>query len=187
MSPPESCRRAAVRMLALVVLLTGCEQNMYEQPKLKPYGAAPFFPGGLAALAPPHGTVPRTADPEPRSETLPLQLTDALLARGRERYDIFCSPCHGRVGNGEGIIVQRGFPAPPSYHTDRLRRAPDRHFYAVISDGFGRMYSYASRVPIPDRWAIVAFIRALQLSQHATADDLRAARVLRERETGDGS
>ncbi|HEY6453499.1 MAG TPA: cytochrome c [Steroidobacteraceae bacterium] len=99
----------------------------------------------------------------------PLPITMALLERGRERYDIYCAPCHSRAGDGEGMIARRGFPSPPSYHTDRLRSAPDSHFYQVISDGYGVMYPYADRIAPDDRWAIVAYIRALQFSQHAPA------------------
>jgi mono/diheme cytochrome c family protein len=102
----------------------------------------------------------------------PLPVTMALLQRGRERFDIYCALCHGQSGNGDGMIVRRGFPAPPSYHTDRLRNAPDSHFYQVISDGYGVMYPYADRIDPHDRWAIVAYIRALQLSQHAPRDRL---------------
>lgn len=99
-------------------------------------------------------------------------ITPALLARGRDRFDAFCSPCHGIVGDGDGYVVRRGFPAPPSYHTDRLRAASDAHFYAVITDGYGAMYPYATRVTPSDRMAIVAYIRALQLSQHAPVDSV---------------
>jgi mono/diheme cytochrome c family protein len=106
-------------------------------------------------------------------------LTKALLVRGRQRFDIYCAPCHGRSGDGAGMVVQRGFPAPPSYHTDRLRHAADSHFYQVISDGYGVMYPYADRVTPHDRWAIVAYIRALQLSQHATRDRLDAQDIAR--------
>jgi mono/diheme cytochrome c family protein len=112
-----------------------------------------------------------------RSYANPLPLSRALLERGRGRYAIYCAPCHGLAGDGDGMIVRRGFPAPPSYHTDRLRAAPDSHFYQVISHGYGVMYPYADRVAPADRWAIVAYIRALQLSRHAprarlAADDL---------------
>jgi mono/diheme cytochrome c family protein len=108
-----------------------------------------------------------------------LPVTRALLARGQQRYNIYCAPCHGRSGDGAGMVVQRGFPAPPSYHTERLRRAADSHFYQVISDGYGVMYPYADRVTPHDRWAIVAYIRALQLSQHATRDRLDAQDIAR--------
>lgn len=101
--------------------------------------------------------------------TNPLPITLPLLARGRERYDIYCAPCHSMAGDGDGLVVQRGFPAPPSYHNERLRRAADSHFYQVISEGYGAMYPYADRIAPEDRWAIVAYIRALQLSQHAPA------------------
>jgi mono/diheme cytochrome c family protein len=99
-------------------------------------------------------------------------LRQALLTRGRERFDIYCSVCHGRAGDGDGMIVRRGFRRPPSYHTDRLRQAPAGHFYDVVTNGFGAMPSYASRIDVADRWAIVAYIRALQLSQHAGWDDV---------------
>jgi len=102
----------------------------------------------------------------------PLPITAALLARGQGRFDIYCAPCHSRAGDGDGMIARRGFPAPPSYHTARLRQAPDSHFYQVITHGYGVMYAYADRVAPRDRWAIVAYIRALQLSQHAPADAL---------------
>jgi Cytochrome c. len=102
----------------------------------------------------------------------PLPITRETLLRGRERFDIYCSPCHSVAGDGDGMVVRRGFPAPPSYHTDRLRDAPDAHFYSVITNGYGMMYSYADRVAPDDRWAIVAYIRALQLSQHAHIGDV---------------
>ncbi len=109
----------------------------------------------------------------------PLPVTKALLTRGQQRFEIYCAPCHGRSGDGAGMVVQRGFPAPPSYHTDRLRHAPDSHFYQVISDGYGVMYPYADRINPHDRWAIVAYIRALQLSQHATRGQLDAQDIAR--------
>ena len=102
----------------------------------------------------------------------PLPITPQLLARGQDRFNIYCAPCHSRAGDGDGMIARRGFPAPPSYHTARLREAPDSHFYQVITKGYGVMYPYADRVAPHDRWAIVAYIRALQLSQHAPADAL---------------
>ena len=101
-----------------------------------------------------------------------MQLTPELLARGRERYDIHCAICHGRTGAGNGEIVRRGFPAPPTYHNDRLRNAPIGHFYNVITNGYGVMYPYASRVEPADRWAIAAYIRALQLSHNARPEDV---------------
>jgi mono/diheme cytochrome c family protein len=109
----------------------------------------------------------------------PLPITLQLLARGQQRFDIYCAPCHSRAGDGDGMIAERGFPHPPSYHTAALRNAPDSHFYQVITDGYGVMYSYADRVSPHDRWAIVAYIRALQLSQHAPRSDLSAKDLAR--------
>jgi mono/diheme cytochrome c family protein len=104
----------------------------------------------------------------------PLPITPKLLARGQQRFDIYCAPCHSRAGDGDGMIARRGFPHPPSYHTAALRNAPDSHFYKVITHGYGVMYPYADRISPHDRWAIVAYIRALQLSQHAPKSDLSA-------------
>ena len=104
----------------------------------------------------------------------PLPVTAATLARGQERFGIFCAPCHGPLGDGDGLVARRGFPNPPSYHSDRLRNAPDSHLFAVITHGYGAMYPYANRVPPADRWAIVAYIRALQRSQHASLADVPA-------------
>jgi mono/diheme cytochrome c family protein len=114
--------------------------------------------------------------PQPLAVTNPLPIDRRTLERGRERFDIYCSPCHSIVGDGDGMIVRRGFPQPPSYHTDRLRNAPDAHFYSVITNGYGMMYSYADRVAPSDRWAIVAYIRALQLSQNARLGDVPSER-----------
>ena len=143
--------------------------------------------GSIGVLPPPGPALPLDdqGQPLPRGQAggkdypNPLPITAALLQRGRERFDIYCAPCHGRSGYGDGMIVRRGFPAPPSYHTAHLRNAPDSHFYQVISDGYGVMYPYAGRVSPHDRWAIVAYIRALQLSQHAPRDRLSAQDIAR--------
>jgi mono/diheme cytochrome c family protein len=121
-------------------------------------------------LAPNGKPLDGTAGTEPIPN--PLSPTAATLARGRERFEIFCAPCHGPLGDGDGLVARRGFPHPPSYHTERLRRAADAHFYAVISHGYGAMYPYADRIPVSDRWAIVHYIRALQRSQNATLADV---------------
>jgi mono/diheme cytochrome c family protein len=158
-------------LMAIAVLLASCGQNMEVQPKYSEYSRAPLFRGGVLR-EPPAGTVARddlAHDAEVRNKP---PLNAGLLARGRQRFDIFCSPCHGRTGDGNGIIVQRGMPRPTSYHDDRLRAADDQHFFDVITNGYGAMYSYASRVPPRDRWAIVAYIRALQLARHASIDDV---------------
>jgi mono/diheme cytochrome c family protein len=169
-------RLACIALLSLLVLISlglgGCGQNMTDQPKYGQYQPATLFPNGRVLQAPVAGTVAR-GDLE-RAETAREKppLTAELLARGREQFDIFCSPCHDRTGSGQGMVVQRGMPRPPSYDIARLRTAQDQHFFDVISNGYGAMYSYASRVPPRDRWAIVAYIRALQLSQDAALDDV---------------
>ncbi|ALK96584.1 hypothetical protein AB595_13455 [Massilia sp. WF1] len=178
-------------------LLSGCErakQDMYDQPRYKTFSAAKLFPDGASARTPPPGTQPRArgafADSTggragaqavqadlaaERAQTNPYPVDLRLLERGRDRYMIYCMPCHSPVGDGDGLVVRRGFPAPPSYHQERLRKAPDRHLYDVITQGYGVMVPYADRVEPADRWAIVAFIRALQLSQNAPADSLPPA------------
>jgi cytochrome c553 len=108
-------------------------------------------------------------------QTNPLPITQALLRHGQERYNIYCGPCHSPLGDGDGMVARRGFPRPPSYHTDRLRNAPDSHFFSVITQGYGAMYPYADRLSEHDRWAVVAYIRALQLSQHAELADVPEA------------
>jgi mono/diheme cytochrome c family protein len=167
--------------------LVGCEKlarNMYDGAKEKPLRPSASFDDGsssrprvdgtiehargiLAATS--GGRVGREAEDRrlaaERARAIPYPVDMALLARGRERFDIYCAPCHSPVGDGDGMIARRGFPHPPSYHSDRLRNAPDRHFYDVITNGYGVMYPYGDRVAPEDRWAIVAYIRALQLSQ----------------------
>ncbi len=154
-------------VLCAAALTCGCD-NMANQPKRLPYESYLEEPIPAAPRAEPAGTVARDWAPPPP----PPPVTRALLERGRERFDIYCAVCHGLAGYGDGMVVQRGFPAPPSYHIDRLRQAPIQHFYDVITQGYGVMYSYAQRVPPRDRWAIAAYIRALQASQHVSANDL---------------
>jgi|SRR5579863_5068203 len=108
-------------------------------------------------------------------ERIPLPITVALLTTGRQRFNIYCAPCHSQLGDGDGMVVRRGFPAPPSFHTLRLRQAPDSHFYDVMTRGYGAMYPYADRITPAERWAITAYIRALQLSQHAPVAELSGA------------
>jgi len=168
-------------------LLAACRQDMHDQPKLKPQRPSRFFPDGRASQAPPDGTVARgqldvTSPWATGKDTggapvgqMPVALTRPLLARGRERYDVFCSPCHDRAGTGNGMIVQRGYRRPPSLHDERLRAAPDGHFFDVMTNGFGVMPRYAAQVPVADRWAIVAYVRALQTSRSGTVADVPAA------------
>lgn len=167
-----NARRASGCLLLVAFAATaGCgqRQEMAQQAKYHAYDASPLFADGKAARPRIRDTVAMN-DPDTPVAKPPVTL--ALLRRGRERFDIYCAPCHSPVGDGLGRIVQRGFPAPPSYHSDRLRAAPDDHYYDVITHGYGAMYPYASRVAPADRWAIIAYIRALQLSQHATLADV---------------
>jgi mono/diheme cytochrome c family protein len=156
---------------------------MQDQPKLRTFRPSTFFADGLSARPLEPGTVP-VGDLEDDellytgkvngqlATVFPFPVTKDVILRGQERFNIYCSPCHGRLGDGEGMIVQRGYRHPPSYHIDRLRQAPVGHFFDVISHGFGAMPDYASRVAPRDRWAIISYIRALQLSQNATLADV---------------
>jgi len=165
------------RRLALVLLvaaLAGCDQKMADQPRYDPLEASSEFPDGMSARTPVAGTVARDADLSATPTAMPFPVTMKLLQRGRERFDIFCAPCHSVAGDGDGIVVERGFPAPPTYHQPALRAASDRHIYDVITDGYGAMYSYAARVPPADRWAIVAYVRALQYARNAPVAELPA-------------
>jgi mono/diheme cytochrome c family protein len=170
-------------LLLLTLLLAGCRQDMHDQPRFKPLARNDFFPDIRSERPQVEGTIARGQWHETDyfdtgkvgnqpGDAIPFPVTPEVLARGRERYDIYCAPCHSRVGDGNGMIVQRGFSRPPSYHTDRLRNAPLGYFYGVITNGFGAMPEYASQIPPRDRWNIVAYIRALQLSQHATQADV---------------
>jgi mono/diheme cytochrome c family protein len=154
-------------VVGLAVALTACD-NMANQPRVKPYEV----PYG-SNKSPPVKPLPHTvARDDAMGEPSPPPVTMALLERGRQRFNIYCSPCHARTGEGNGMIVQRGFPHPPSYFEERLRNAPNQHFYDVITHGYGLMYSYADRVAPADRWAIVAYIRALQASASASPSDV---------------
>jgi len=161
--------RAARAALALasVLLLAGCGLSMTEQRKYTTYAPATLWPDGASARPLPDHVVAQGAVERHDEEAKPPPVTLALLERGRERFGIYCSPCHGLAGDGDGIVVAHGFPAPPSYHIDRLLAAPAQHFFDVITEGYGVMYSYADRVAPHDRWAIAAYIRALQLSRRA--------------------
>ena len=158
-------------LVAIGLAIVACD-NMASQPKRLPFElpasktAEPHWPA-----LPPAGIVARDDQPEP----IPAPpLTLALVQRGRERFDIACAPCHGRAGDGHGMIVSRGFPAPSAFAIDRLRAAPAQHFYDVITQGYGAMFSYAERVAPRDRWAIAAYIRALQASDNARLADVPA-------------
>jgi mono/diheme cytochrome c family protein len=163
-------KRSVIIFIGLA--LAGCDQNMTSQPKYAEYEPAPLFRNGQVLQEPVKGTVARGDLERARQTASKPAVTRELLARGRERYDIFCTPCHGAVGDGHGMVVARGMPAPLSFHVERLRSETDRHFFDAITNGYGVMYSHASRIPPRDRWAIIAYIRALQLSQHAALDDV---------------
>ncbi len=158
--------------LALAALaLGGCgDANMYTQGKSDTWDRSDFLPKKTAMQLPVPGTIPRDEPNQPAPQ--PPTITAALVARGHERYDIFCTPCHGLAGNGDGMIVQRGFPKPPLFTSARLMKAKAQLFYDTITNGKGVMYSYADRVPPADRWAIAAYIRALQLSQKPVVAEL---------------
>jgi mono/diheme cytochrome c family protein len=194
-------KRRMVPWLAAAWLLSACEgakQDMYDQPRYKTFAASPLWQDGASARVPPDGVQPyargAAADSsggrrgagavladitaqETASNPYPVDLR--LLERGRNRYMVYCVPCHSPLGDGDGLVVRRGFPAPPSYHQPRFRAAPDRHIYDVITQGYGVMVPYADRIEPADRWAIVAFVRALQLSQYVPADSLPPAQRAR--------
>ena len=172
---------------ALLLFCAGCRQDMHVQPRYNPYDPTDFFSDGQSARTPVAGTVPRgdlASGPQELLYTgkvngavvdeFPFPVTRAVLERGRERFNIYCEPCHGMTGDGDGMIVQRGFRHPPSLHSDHLRSAHAGHFFDVISNGFGVMYPYGYRIVPHDRWAIVSYIRALQLSRQASINDVPA-------------
>jgi cytochrome c553 len=169
----------ALLLLPLAVCLAACEQKMADAPRRDPFEPSTLFADGTSARIPPAGTVATDADLTPVADALPAVLSPAMLQRGRAQYEVFCTPCHDYTGHGNGRVVQRGFPQPPDFHSAALRAAPDRQFFDAITSGYGAMYSYASRVPVADRWAIVAYIRALQLSEDAPATALPSALTAR--------
>lgn len=177
----SGCRRNTTILsllgLSLLALSTvGCRSEMYDQPRYEPLEPSTLFADGKSARNLVAGTIPRGWSRtnehlfEGRIDgqlvnDFPFVIDEAILLRGKERYQIFCTPCHGDLGDGDGMIIRRGFPAPPTFHSDRLRDIPVGHFFDVMTRGFGAMYSYEHRVKPEDRWAIAAYIRALQLSQ----------------------
>jgi mono/diheme cytochrome c family protein len=187
------CRNTfGIVVLLAVVCFAGaaCRRDMQDQPKIKPYRGSSFFGDALGSRPPVQGTIARgylrsdkefytgkksapSASPAPAStnpyiddtDTFPFPITQETVQRGRERYEIFCSVCHGMTGHGDGMVVRRGFRRAASFHDDRLRQAPVGHFFDAITNGWGAMPPYAAQVPVQDRWAIIAYVRALQLSQ----------------------
>jgi mono/diheme cytochrome c family protein len=170
-------------LTCILLLAAGCRQDMHDQPKYKPLKSSAFFEDGRDSRPLVADTVARghlDADAllytgkvgTAFADDFPFPVTRDVLARGQERFNIYCSPCHDRTGSGTGMIVRRGYRRPPSFHIDRLRAAPAGYFFDVVTHGFGAMPDYASQVPVADRWAIVSYIRVLQLSQHATLADV---------------
>jgi mono/diheme cytochrome c family protein len=168
------------------LLAVGCTQQMAQQPSYRPLRPSSFFADGASARPLPADTVARghlrddpllfsgkDATGQDATE-FPFPVTRDVLDRGRQRFEIVCVPCHGLTGDGDGMVVQRGFTPPPTYHSDRLRQAPVGHFFDVITNGTGSMPPYADQVSVPDRWAIIAYIRALQLSQNAPLEAVPA-------------
>ena len=179
--------KSPVELVLLIVPLAACRQDMHNQPRYDPLVGSTFFADGRSARPAIEGTVARgrlrvdearfTGKSGGREvDTFPFAMTRADLQRGRERFDINCSPCHSRIGDGQGMIVKRGFKAPPAYWEERVMKAPLGHYFDVITNGFGAMHSYASRVEVDDRWRIIAYIRALQLAHTATVNDVPVER-----------
>ena len=173
-------------LIVISAISSACRQDMHNQPKYVPFRTTDFFGDERSARPFVEGTVARghlhddvlletgkmgAAD----ADVFPFRVDAPVLARGRERYDIYCAPCHGRTGAGDGMIVQRGFRRPVSYHDERLRNAPAGHFVDAMVNGFGAMADFADKLNAHDRWAIAAYIRALQLSEHATLSDVPAS------------
>jgi hypothetical protein len=168
---------------SIVILMTGCRQDMHDQPKYKPYRPSSFFADQRSERMPVEGTIARgflredelleTGKVSGQDATVyPFPIDETVMQRGRGRFNIYCSPCHSRTGDGNGMVVQRGYRRPPSLHIQRLLEAPPGHIFDVITNGFGAMPDYASQIRVTDRWAIAAYIRALQLSQHAPVAEL---------------
>jgi mono/diheme cytochrome c family protein len=172
-----------VSLTLAALAFSACRQDMHDQPKYIPLRESTFFTDSRSARPLVEGTVARghlrddeltyTGKVNGQDATVfPAPVDARMMARGRERFDVYCAPCHGRTGQGDGMVVRRGYRRPPSLHLDRLRGAPVGHFFDVITNGFGAMPDYATQIRVEDRWAIIAYVRALQLSAHATLDDV---------------
>ena len=179
----RAARGSLLAITASLFLASGCRQDMHDQPKYRPLRASAFFENTSSARPLVDGTIARgTLQTDAAFFTgkngalfaseLPFPVTQAVLDRGQERFNIYCTPCHDATGSGNGLVVQRGYPKPQSYHTDRLRKIEAGYFFDVMTNGFGRMPDYRAQLTPRDRWNIVAYIRALQLSQHAAASDV---------------
>jgi mono/diheme cytochrome c family protein len=158
--------------LLVLIALAGCDQKMADMPKRNPLDTSPLFSDGAAARPEIAGTVANDTDLAPEPATLPVVLPLDMLQHGRDRFNVFCSPCHAYDGHGQGRVVQRGFPNPPDLHSAPIAALGDRQIFDVISSGYGVMFPYGGRVPPPDRWAIVAYVRALQYADRVPLADL---------------
>lgn len=181
----KNVRTILPALLALIFVTAGCRIDMHIQPYYRPLAKSDFFADGRSARNPVEGAVARG---DLRDDTylytgkvngnlgdsMPFPVTGKVLDRGRERFNVYCTPCHGRVGDGNGFIPTRGLRRPPSYHIDRLRKVPLAYFFDVITNGFGVMPDYSAQIPPRDRWAIAAYVRTLQLSQNATSAEVPA-------------
>jgi mono/diheme cytochrome c family protein len=174
-------------LLLACVVFAGCRQDMHDTPRYEAYEASTAFPDGRSSRSAPAGTVARGLLREDEAlntgkvdgqlvEAVPFAVTHADLQRGQERFNIYCTPCHGRLGDGNGMVVQRGLRQAASYHQDRLRQERIGYFYDVITNGFGAMQGYAEQIPVRDRWLIASYVRVLQFSQNATINDVPADR-----------
>ncbi len=182
-------------LLLGALALVGCRQDMHDQPRYRLNAASDFWSDRRSARPAVKGTVPRNMNKAANPgywtgeaggklvEVLPMPLTKALLDRGHDRFKVFCTPCHGLTGYGDGLIVSRGLKNPPSYHTEALRDQPIGHFFKTMTNGSGSMASYAARIPVEDRWAIAAYVRALQQSQNVKVADLSPEEVSKVNES----
>jgi mono/diheme cytochrome c family protein len=178
-----SVRSQLVVVFCALAAVSGCRQDMHDQPKYRPLRASAFFENTSSARPLVDGTIARGTLQADASfftgkngalfvSELPFPVTQAVLDRGQERFNIYCTPCHDATGSGNGLVVQRGYPKPQTYHSDRLRKIEAGYFFDVMTNGFGRMPDYRAQLTPRDRWNIVAYIRALQLSQHAAPSDV---------------
>lgn len=197
MSPINSINiKLLIVLIAMMLVLSACGRNMYDQPKYEAFESSSLLPGGASAQLPVDNTVARTSSgadnryedpsfytglgPTGFVSELPVPLTEELLVRGQERYNIYCSPCHNYSGDGGGMVIQKGFPQPTSFHDARLRGSDAGYFVHAMANGFGRMFSYSSRISPEDRWAVAAYIKALQYSQYGLAEDAELYAVIEE-------
>ena len=190
-SAPVARKILGLSAMAAMLVLAGCRQDMHDQPKFFPQRGTSFYADGRSARPQVVNTVARNQlhqdayfftglQDGKEGDGLPIPLTAEVMARGQERYNIYCTPCHSRVGNGDGMIVQRGYRPAGDFHTDRLRNAPLGHFFSVMTNGYGAMPDYAAQLTPEDRWAVAAYVRALQLSQNAKQADVAAGQHVQD-------